>query len=115
LGRRAQRAVHVRDIEVDGYHVRLRRTLEEHDPLLPSLDGEALARQRDYANADPLAVLADFRQARRQTLALIESLGAEHFSRPARFEGYGRLTLRSLVHYLCSHHQQHLAGLQWLL
>jgi hypothetical protein len=23
--------------------------------------------------------------------------------------------LRALVHYLCSHDQQHLAGLQWLL
>lgn len=27
-------------------------------------------------------------------------------------EGYGPLKLRSLVHYLCSHDQQHLAGLQ---
>lgn len=106
---------HVRDIEVDGYQVRLRRTLEEDDPLLLSLDGETLARQRDYAAADPVAVLADFRQARRQTLALIEALGAEQLMRPARFEGYGALTLRSLVHYLCSHDQQHLAGLQWLL
>jgi hypothetical protein len=35
--------------------------------------------------------------------------------RTAEFEGYGALTLRSLVHYLCSHDQQHLAGLQWLL
>jgi hypothetical protein len=25
------------------------------------------------------------------------------------------VTLRALVHYLCSHDQQHLAGLQWLL
>jgi hypothetical protein len=31
------------------------------------------------------------------------------------FEGYGRVTLRGLVHYLCSHDQQHLSGLQWLL
>jgi hypothetical protein len=35
--------------------------------------------------------------------------------RTAVFEGYGPLSLRSLVHYLCSHDQQHLAGLQWLL
>jgi hypothetical protein len=31
------------------------------------------------------------------------------------FEGYGETTLRGLVHYLCSHDQQHLAGMQWLL
>ncbi|WJN59202.1 DinB family protein [Pseudomonas sp. SO81] len=106
---------HVRDIEVEGYQLRLRRTLEEDNPLLISLDGEAMARERRYAEADADSVLADFRRARRETLALIESISAEQFLRPARFEGYGELTLRSLVHYLCSHDQQHLAGLQWLL
>ncbi|WP_225592291.1 DinB family protein [Pseudomonas sp. PDM15] len=106
---------HVRDIEVEGYQLRLRRTIDEDNPLLISLDGEAMARERRYAEADTSAVLADFRRARRETLALIESISAEQFSRPARFEGYGELTLRSLVHYLCSHDQQHLAGLQWLL
>jgi hypothetical protein len=35
--------------------------------------------------------------------------------RTAVFEDYGPVTMRSLVHYLCSHDQQHLAGLQWLL
>ncbi|WP_137973592.1 DinB family protein [Pseudomonas sp. F(2018)] len=106
---------HVRDIEIEGYQLRLRRTLEEDNPLLISLDGEAMARERRYAEADADSVLADFRRARRETLALIESISAEQFLRPARFEGYGELTLRSLVHYLCSHDQQHLAGLQWLL
>ena len=58
---------------------------------------------------------AAFLVARAKTLALIGSLAPEQFGRPAVFEGYGALTLRSLVHYLCSHDQQHLAGLQWLL
>jgi hypothetical protein len=48
-------------------------------------------------------------------MALITGLGTEQFDRTAEFEGYGPLSLRSLVHYLCSHDQQHLAGLQWLL
>jgi hypothetical protein len=33
----------------------------------------------------------------------------------AHYAAIPALTLRSLVHYLCSHDQQHLAGLQWLL
>lgn len=106
---------HVRDIEVDGYQLRLRRTLAEDDPLLLALDGEALARERHYAKADTTAVLTDFRRARGETLALLESLHPEQLRRPARFADYGALTLASLVHYLCSHDQQHLAGLQWLL
>ncbi len=50
-----------------------------------------------------------------QTLALLRSLDESQLRRRARFEGYGPVTLRALVHYLCSHDQQHLAGLQWLL
>jgi hypothetical protein len=45
----------------------------------------------------------------------MRGLRPDQFDRTAFFEGYGPLTLRSLVHYLCSHDQQHLAGLQWLL
>jgi len=106
---------HVRDIEVDGYQVRFRRTLEEHAPHLASIDSEAVARQRDYGRADPAAAFAQFREARQRTLALLRGVEAADFARPAQFEGYGRVTLRGLVHYLCSHDQQHLAGLQWLL
>jgi len=106
---------HVRDIEIDGYHVRLSRTLQERHPLLVSLDGDALAIERDYAGADADAALAAFRGARVRTLELLAGLDDTQLARTAEFEGYGTLTLRSLVHYLCSHDQQHLAGLQWLL
>jgi len=106
---------HVRDIEVDGYHVRLRRTLDEDHPVLPSLDSEALAGARGYAAADPDAALGAFRRARAHTLSLLADLPAPQWRRTAVFEGYGPVTLQGLVHYLCSHDQQHLAGLQWLL
>jgi hypothetical protein len=106
---------HVRDIEIDGYHIRLRRTLTESRPILVSIDTEALAKERAYGNSDAAAALAAFREARRQTLAIIDGLVPEQFDRTAVFEGYGPLSLRSLVHYLCSHDQQHLAGQQWLL
>jgi DinB superfamily len=106
---------HVRDIEIDGYHVRLRRTLEESHPFLPGVDGDTLAVERAYAKADATLVLADFRIARAHTIDLISRLTPEQFARTAEFEDYGAVTMRSLVHYLCSHDQQHLAGLQWLL
>ena len=46
---------------------------------------------------------------------MLSGLEAHELSRPAVFEGYGPVTVQSLVHYLCSHDQQHLSGLQWLL
>ena len=39
---------HVRDIEIEGYQLRFKRTLEEHSPFLPSIDSEAVAKERDY-------------------------------------------------------------------
>ena len=111
----AGQVCHVRDVELDGYHVRLQRVLREHNPFLPDLDSEGLARERDYANADVLHALAAFREARATTVDLISRLDAAQLARPAVFGDYGAVTLRSLAHYLCSHDQQHLAGLQWLL
>ena len=109
-----EQVCHVRDIEVEGYQVRLRRMLDERHPSLASIDSEAVARERRYADADVATVFADFRRAREQTLAMLADITPAQWQRTAQFEGYGPLTLRGLVHYLCSHDQQHLAGLQWL-
>jgi hypothetical protein len=106
---------HVRDIEVEGYQERFRRTLAEDSPFLPSIDSESVARQRDYGRADPGQVFAAIRAARAETIAMLRGLEPAAFDRPAVFEGYGAVSLRGLVHYLCSHDQQHLSGLQWLL
>jgi DinB superfamily len=105
----------VRDIELDGYHVRFHRTLNESNPILASLDSEILAKKRSYATSSESEVFTAFRAARTKTIELISGLSEEQLARTAVFEGYGPLSLRSLVHYLCSHDQQHLAGIQWLL
>ena len=109
-----EQVCHIRDIEVDGYHVRFSRTLRELNPELASIDGEVLARERAYAAADVAEVFKSFRQARAKTIELIRSLTPQQLTRSAQFEGRA-VSLRGLVHTLCSHDQQHLAGLQWLL
>jgi hypothetical protein len=106
---------HVRDIEIEGYQLRFRRTLEEERPLLAFIDSEAITRERDYASADPTRVFDEFRAARIGTVEILRGLSGRELERPAEFERYGPVTLRGLIHYLCSHDQQHLAGLQWLL
>jgi hypothetical protein len=106
---------HVRDIERDGYQVRFRRALEEDLPVLGSLDGHRLSIERRYSEANAVEVLAAVRRERAETLKILANLSPEQWRRTAVFDGYGQLTVRSLAHYLCSHDQQHLAGLQWLL
>jgi hypothetical protein len=110
-----EQVCHVRDIEIEGYHVRFQRTLSEESPLLPSIESERIAIERSYGTSNVDAAFAAFRAARTETLAMIGNLSPDRYERTAVFEGYGPLTLRSLIHYLCSHDQQHLAGLQWLL
>ena len=106
---------HVKDIEIDGYHVRLQRLLEEQNPTLESIDGYALVKERHYAKADPDKIFAELKSARQETIRLVASLSPEQLARSGSFEGYGTLNVRALVHYLCCHDFQHLSGLQWLL
>jgi hypothetical protein len=109
-----EQVCHLRDIERDGYHVRIRRMLDETSPSLESLDSYELARQRRYESADLGAAFALFRDARAATVTQLRAVSDEQLARTGEFAEYGRLTLRALVHYLRSHDQQHLAGLQWL-
>lgn len=106
---------HIRDIEIDGYHVRLRRLLDEDQPGLVSIDSYQVARERRYPDAPAGELFAAFRQARALTVDLLESLSDSQWRRSGVFEGYGPVTVAGLAHYLCSHDQQHLAGLHWLL
>ena len=105
---------HIRDIERDGYHVRVKRVLEEDCPVLPDIPGEQLAIDRQYATASVEEVLRDFLSAREETISVISHLSRDHLKRKAIFEGQPT-TLEGLIHFLCSHDHQHLAGLHWLL
>jgi hypothetical protein len=109
-----EHACHVRDIEKDGYQVRIGRMLEEDNPSLVSIDGYELARERRYESAVLADALSAFRTARGETVARLRGLGQDALEREGFFAEYGPLTLRALVHYLRSHDQQHLAGITWL-
>jgi hypothetical protein len=105
---------HIRDVEVEGYRIRFHRTRTELSPVLPDLPGELMARERNYAVADPVEVLRDFAAARIETVSAIRDFSPNELRREAIFEGRPT-TLAGLVHFLCSHDFQHLSGLEWLL
>ena len=110
-----EQACHLRDIETDGYQVRIRRILEEEHPSLVALDGYQLARQRHYSDANPEEVIVAFSEAREITLDLLRRISANQMERTAVFAEYGEVTLKGLVHFLCSHDQQHIACMHWIL
>ena len=106
---------HLRDIEQDGYHHRIAAVLDETNPVLPSIEGYALATQRNYQAASLTETIAAFHTAREKTISLIQTIEGPQWNRTGYFEGYGNITLRALVHFLCSHDLEHLASLRWLL
>ncbi|WP_374385175.1 DinB family protein [Dongia sp.] len=110
-----QQICHLRDIEADGYTLRIQRLLTESNPFLESIDGYALVEAREYDRTTPSNALDAFATARERTMALLDRANAAALARRGTFEGYGPVTVRGLIHFLCSHDQQHLAGIQWLL
>jgi hypothetical protein len=105
---------HLRDIEREGYQVRIQRMLEESEPSLDSLDGYEMAQERGYDTSRIGEALTAFRDARAATVRQLRGLDDAQLARTGEFAEYGRLSLLALVHYLRSHDQQHLSGLQWL-
>jgi hypothetical protein len=106
---------HLRDIERIGYHVRLERIVTERHPDLESVDGFALADQRNYRGESMDRALAEFRVARAESVERVRRWSTADFDRTATFAEYGKLTARGLLHLLSSHDLQHLSGLRWLL
>ncbi|MBI1774250.1 MAG: DinB family protein [Proteobacteria bacterium] len=109
-----EQACHLRDIEVDGYHLRFRRMVGEDKPSPVSIDSYALARERFYGGQDPAEAMAAFRRARLWTVAMLGGLSKSDWRRLGDFAEYGSVTTAGLLHLLLSHDQQHLACMQWL-
>ncbi len=101
-----EHACHLRDLEREGYLVRVRRVLAEDTPALEGFDGAAVARERRYLTQDARAAARDFAQARRTLAALLAAVSAEQLKRTATFEGR-RITLEDLVGMILEHDRGH--------
>ncbi len=110
-----QQICHLRDIESDGYADRFLRVLNEEAPFLASLDTYELVARRAYDSTPVGDAFGQFVRARTENVQLLQRASPDDLARTAEFEGYGRVTLQGLAHFLCSHDQQHLAGIQWLI
>jgi hypothetical protein len=105
---------HLRDIEVEGYGMRLKRILAEDHPTLPDLDGGQLARDRRY-NEQPLQPALDaFIQARHANLKILEKVTERQFARTAYLETVGEITLGKLLELWVEHDRGHVHELEKL-
>lgn len=60
---------------------RIRRMLDEENPVLPGYDQAALATERHYLEMDPAEALERFEQIRREHLGVLEALDEAGWSR----------------------------------
>jgi len=111
----AEHVCHLRDIEREGYSVRLRRLLEEERPFLPDIDGDRLARERDYNSKPVPSALEQFAAERMGNVALIYGLKAEQLGRSGTWEGVGNVTVESLLSIMQQHDREHLTQIENLL
>jgi hypothetical protein len=109
-----EHACHLRDLEREGYLVRVRRILSEDCPRLDGFDGKSLAAARDYPSQDAQRAAQDFAAARRELLALLAMLDPTDFSRAAAFDGE-RITLARLVAMIDAHDSGHRAEIERIL
>ena len=109
-----EHACHLRDLEREGYLVRVRRMLSERAPALEPFDGAAVAAARNYTSQDALAAAQDFAAARRELLGVLSALSADDLKREATFEGK-RITLADLVSMIDGHDGEHREEIEEIL
>lgn len=109
-----EHACHLRDLEREGYLVRVRRVLAEDRPALQGFDGTTIAASRNYPAQDGHAALGEFAAARVELMALIEPLGKAQLAREATFMGRDTC-LADVIAMMVEHDRGHIAEIQALL
>lgn len=110
-----EQVCHLRDIEVEGYQVRIARLLNESNPHLLDIDGDRLAAERDYLNQNLDAALADFTHARKMNVQSVRDLAGEQLSRQGQFGNDGQITLLELLEKMRQHDREHIDQLTHLV
>jgi hypothetical protein len=105
---------HLRDIEREGYTVRIEKLLTEREPVLPDIDGAKLARERDYNSEDFETTLREFEQLRENNVRVLNDASPEGLNRSGMFEGVGAITLKRLAEMMREHDETHCAELRRL-
>lgn len=104
---------HLRDIEAEGYVVRIRRLLEESAPLLDDLDGARLAIERRYNEQDLDAAIDAFANARANSVAMLRAIeDAGVLERSGTYAGEGPVTLADIVVRMGEHDEGHVRDLE---
>ena len=105
---------HLKDIEQEGYTLRIEKLLRETQPFLADIDGDKLAEERSYHSQDFHQVLRAFARARQRNVQVIKDLTPDQLNRSGMFESVGTVTLGRLLLMMREHDESHLKDLSSL-
>jgi hypothetical protein len=111
----AEQCWHLVDLEREGFARRIERIRQEDIPALPDFDGSAIARDRNYRSKSLSEALAEFRNARAESIALIQAIRAEEWTRNGVQDGVGPVNLCDIPVMMLEHDTAHRAEIEaWL-
>jgi hypothetical protein len=102
---------HLRDIEQEGYRMRIDKLLNEDKPFLTDIDGGKLAEERNYNSQNLNSALRAFTRARETNVRPIKHLTSDQLNRKGTFENVGPITLEGLLLMMQEHDQDHIKKL----
>ena len=109
-----EHACHLRDLEREGYLVRVRRMRAEPEPALAPFDGDAVAAVRDYPQQDAFAAAREFAAARAEVVASIATLTPAELAREGTF-GDARVCFADVIAMMVEHDRGHREEIEALL
>lgn len=105
---------HMRDLDKEGFGLRLDRLLTETMPVLEDFDGTAIANQRHYQQQDLQAALADFIDYRQELIQRFAAVPEQDRARQGIKDG-NRLNIHDLLDAIHQHDNTHLMELEELV
>ncbi len=109
-----EHACHLRDLEREGYLLRLMRLLAEDFPVLEGFAGDRIAEERDYPAQDASAAAGEFAAARAEFVRVLRGLGPADLAREGEFAGR-TVTLAAVAAMAAEHDAGHREEIERLL
>ena len=106
---------HLADLEREAFAVRIRRLIDEDNPMLGNFDGSRIALERQYKERSLSEGIAAFRESRLRNIEMLKSIPLESWTRKGEQEGVGTVMLCDIPEMMAGHDAEHKRQIaEWL-
>lgn len=106
---------HMRDTEIEVHQARIQAILSQDNAFLAGVNPDEWAGPREYCFQDGPLALADFLEARDETIATLNNLPPEAWARQGQHTYFGPTSLQELVNLIVQHDEAHRQQIATLL